>query len=82
MDEQTLLELGEYLNDNPNLDTCNNTLDATREWLEAHRPDQAAADLEWIAEQGATCDCEVVLKLYLPQRNRLQAGTAPLSKPE
>jgi hypothetical protein len=68
MDRDTLLALGEYLNEVIPLDTCDSTLRYTAEWLSStDRPDPAA-DLEWIRNQGVICDCDVVIKLYLPSR--------------
>ena len=68
MDHQTLITLGEYLNENLNLETCDNTLRNTHAWLEVMMPDQTEAELAWLEAQGVSCDCQVVLKLYIPAR--------------
>ncbi len=68
MNRETLLALGEYLNEVIPLDTCDSTLRYTAAWLSStDRPDPDS-DLAWIQSQGVICDCDVVIKLYLPSR--------------
>lgn len=68
MDHKHLIALGEFLNENLNLETCDNTLRNTHAWLDAMLPDQADAEMAWLEAQGVSCDCQVVLKLYIPAR--------------
>ena len=70
MDRKTILALGEFLNDVQKFyDTCDHTLDTTVAWLESHWRD-VEDNLQWIQDQGITCDCEFVLKIYIPTRDR------------
>ena len=68
MDHQNLMLLGEFLNENLNLETCDNTHSKTVEWLTVMMPDKVEPVLTWLEEQEVSCDCEVVLKLYIPAR--------------
>ena len=70
MDRKTILALGEFLNDVLEYyDTCDHTLDTTVAWLESHWRD-VETNLKWIQDQGITCECEFVLKIYIPTRDR------------
>ena len=68
MEQETLLSLGQYLNENLRLETCDNTLNKSTEWLVAMKIDAIESQLEWLENQGVSCDCEVVIKLYIPAR--------------
>jgi hypothetical protein len=68
MDQQTLLLLGQYLNENLSLETCDNSLKKSTEWLRAMQVDEVEEQIIWLQEQGISCDCEVVIKLYIPAR--------------
>ncbi len=68
MDQQTLLLLGQYLNENLSLETCDNTLKNSTEWLRAMQVDNLEDQITWLEDQGVSCDCEVVIKLYIPAR--------------
>jgi hypothetical protein len=66
LDNKTIFELGSYLNDRIGpFNTCNHQLSVTTHWLEKNRP-EADADLAWLEKQGITCDCQVVIQLYIP----------------
>ena len=67
MNEQTLFLLGAFLNDNLSLQTCDSTLNHTAAWLSAQGFEEIEHEIEWLEEAGANCDCEVVLKLYVPR---------------
>ncbi len=75
MDQQLLMLLGQYLNENLSLETCDNSLIKTMEWLKAMGVDDFDETLEWLAENGVVCDCEVVIKLYIPAREKELSGT-------
>ena len=75
MDQQLLMLLGQYLNENLSLETCDNSLIKTMDWLKAMGIDNVDETLEWLAEKGVVCDCEVVIKLYLPAREKELSGT-------
>ncbi len=66
MDQQKLFMLGEYLNDNLSLQTCDSTLNHSAGWLKANGVEDLEIEIEWLEQAGANCDCEVVLKLYVP----------------
>ena len=68
MDQKTLLLLGQYLNENLSLETCDNSLKKSVEWLQAMQIDMVEEQINWLEEQGVSCDCEVVIKLYIPAR--------------
>ncbi len=68
MDQQTLILLGQYLNENLSLETCDNSLKKSAEWLQAMQVDDVEEHISWLEEQGVSCDCEVVIKLYIPAR--------------
>ena len=69
MDRNTILALGEFLNNViETYDTCDHTLDITIAWLEAHRRD-VETNLKWVQEKGISCDCEFVIKIYIPTRD-------------
>jgi hypothetical protein len=68
MDQQILMALGQYLNENLSLETCDNTLKNTVAYLKAIQYEDIEAEETWLEEQGVSCDCQVVLKLYLPAR--------------
>ena len=70
MDQQTIKALGQYLNDNLNLETCDNTLKLTSQWLLAMEVEDLDAIVSWLEEKEIHCDCEVVLKLYIPAREK------------
>jgi hypothetical protein len=75
MDQQTLMLLGQYLNENLSLETCDNSLIKTMDWLKAMEVDDLDETLEWLAEQGVVCDCEIVIKLYIPAREKEMTST-------
>ena len=79
MDRKTTLALGKFLNEVLEYyDTCDHTLDTTVAWLESHWRD-VETNLKWIQDQGITCDCEFVLKIYIPTRDRGKpADTKPI----
>lgn len=66
MDHDTLFELGQYLNKATTHDTCDKSLSHSETWLRAHNRPDVEGDLAWLQSQGAVCDCEVILKIYLP----------------
>ncbi len=68
MDQQTLLSLGKYLNENLSLETCDNTMKKSVEWLRAMQVEEVEEQINWLELQGVSCDCEVVIKLYIPAR--------------
>ncbi len=74
MDQPTLMLLGQYLNENLNLETCDNSLTKTIDWLRAMEVDGLDETLEWLDGNGVICDCEVVIKLYIPAREREMSG--------
>ncbi len=74
MDQHMLMLLGQYLNENLSLETCDNSLIRTMEWLKAMDVDDFDETLEWLAEKGVVCDCEIVIKLYIPAREKELSG--------
>lgn len=74
MDQQTLMTLGQYLNENLSLETCDNSLSLASDWLEAMGTSDVESELSWLKEQGISCDCEVVIKLYIPAREKEITG--------
>lgn len=71
MDHETLMALGAYLNEHTPMNTCDNTFRLTAEWLRGRMDDAEAEEcLEWLKSQGARCDCQVVIQVYLPARDR------------
>ena len=79
MDQQTLMLLGQYLNENLSLETCDNSLIKTMEWLNAMEVDDLDETLDWLGEQGIVCDCEIVVKLYIPAREKEMTSTPSAS---
>ncbi len=69
MDRDTILSLGNYLNlyIDP-VGTCDRSFRNTGDWLRANGYD-VEAEIEWLTEQGVHCDCEFVIKLFLPMRH-------------
>lgn len=65
MDHETLISLGEYLNEQISMETCDTSLSHSEEWLRSVGVEDVEAELDWLRAQGATCDCEVVTVLYL-----------------
>jgi hypothetical protein len=66
MDKKTIFELGSYLNDRIGpYNTCNHELNLTTVWLNENGRN-VEEDLVWLHEQSVTCDCQVVINLYIP----------------
>jgi Protein of unknown function (DUF2695) len=65
MDHETLISLGEYLNEQISMETCDSTLSHSEEWLRSEGIQDVEAELDWLRSQGAVCDCEVVTVVYL-----------------
>ncbi|MDX1437764.1 MAG: DUF2695 domain-containing protein [Anaerolineales bacterium] len=65
MDPETIHSLGEYLNENIGMETCDSSLSFSASWLQENGIEDVDAELQWLREQGANCDCEVVTVLYL-----------------
>ena len=69
MDDDTILALGKFLNEViEEFDTCDHTLGVTEAWLKAYGYD-GKATLDWLHDHGITCDCEYVIKIYIPTRD-------------
>ena len=68
MDRDTLMDLGRYLNVyiEP-FDSCDGTMNQTVVWLEANGKN-VDREISWLEDQGISCDCEIVTKLYIPTR--------------
>jgi hypothetical protein len=70
MDDETILALGKFLNEViDKFDSCDHTLGVTEAWLLAYGHKRQAA-LDWLRDQGISCDCEFMLKLYIPTRDK------------
>ncbi len=82
MKDDTILALGGFLNENLSLQTCDNSLSNTVEWLSTHEHDGLESHLSWLEEQGVSCDCDVVLKLFIPIRDRSLNQTEPIPNSE
>ncbi len=72
MDEETIIGLGNYLNlyIDPN-GTCDRSFRNSTDWLRANGRD-VEAEIKWLKEQDVHCDCEFVIKLFMPIRLKLR----------
>jgi Protein of unknown function (DUF2695) len=65
MNHETIISLGEYLNEQISMETCDTTLSHSEEWMRSAGIEDVETELEWLHSQGISCDCEVVTLLYL-----------------
>jgi hypothetical protein len=65
MDPEIITALAKYLNGQIGMETCDSSLSHSEEWLEHQGVPDPQGVLDWLRDQGVTCDCEVVTLVYL-----------------
>jgi hypothetical protein len=68
MDPELINSLANYLNAQIGMETCDSSLSHSEEWLDHRGIEDPDAVLDWLREQGVTCDCEVVTLVHLKLR--------------